>query len=149
MRHFESFQTLCCHLKMIIFQPFSNNVLCMWNFEHKNIIKNGQSGLFASVKKGFLARDVSITVVSCICFKSTCTTFQNYLWGVLLLLGLSNAQRSNTNFDFFGSFEPQPQQQQRPPQQQQPRGRVEPEPFDQESKVKTTTPVPILQQINE
>ena len=51
MRHFESFQTLCCHLKMIIFQPFSNNVLCMWNFEHKNIIKNGQSGLFASVKK--------------------------------------------------------------------------------------------------
>ena len=75
--------------------------------------------------------------------------FQNYLWVSLLLLGLSNAQRPNTNFDFFGSFEQQPQQQRPPQQQQQPRGRVEPDSFDQESKVKTTTPVPILQQINE
>ena len=65
-------------------------------------------------------------------------------------MGLSNAQRNTNSFDFF-SFEGQDQQQ-------QPRGRVPPavpvldqaaDAFDSESKVKTTTPVPILQQINE
>ena len=75
----------------------------------------------------------------------------------MLFMGLSNAQRNTNNFDFF-SFEPnqgQQNQQQRP--QVQPRGRVPPvlsdqdsqDSFDPESKVKTTTPVPILQQINE
>ena len=135
----------------------------MWTFEHKKTIKTVNPVFLHQSKKASwqhvtaycLGHHACVNlyvsfVVSCIYFKSTYNMpFQNYLWVSLLLLGLSNAQRSNTNFDFFGSFEQQPQQQRPPQQQQQPRGRVEPDSFDQESKVKTTTPVPILQQINE